>query len=297
MDFLQPRSWHDALAARAARPGALAIAGGTDVMVDLNFDRRRPSALLDLGHVPDLSDWAEWTEGAEGHPGGSWLRLGAGVTYARVVAELGDRLPGLAMASRTVGSPQIRNRGTLGGNLGSASPAGDAHPPLLASEALVEVASVRGARRVPVREFFTGPGQSDLAPDELISAVLVRPARGGQQFSKIGTRNAMVIAVCSFAVALDHEARTVRTGVGSAAPVPLAAREAERFCEAALDEQRLWSTRAALPDALARRFAELVAAATRPIDDVRGSAAYRRRALAVIARRALTWAWDDGREG
>ncbi|MGH3327158.1 MAG: FAD binding domain-containing protein [Streptomycetales bacterium] len=286
MEFLQPRSWSDALAARATHPGALPIAGGTDVMVDLNFDRRRPRALLDLCHLPDLAEW---------DADGALLRLGAGVTYTRVVTELGGRLPGLAMASRTVGSPQIRNRGTLGGNLGSASPAGDAHPPLLASDALVEVASVRGARRVPAREFFTGPGRSDLAPDELISAVLVRPARGGQQFSKIGTRNAMVIAVCSFAVTLDHEERTVRTGIGSAAPIPLPAQEAERFAEAALDEERLWSTRAALPDALTRRFAELVVAATRPIDDVRGSAAYRRRALAVIARRALTWAWADDR--
>src|SRR5687768_11724875 len=110
-------------------------------MVELNFDRRRPPALLDLTRVGPLADWSQ---------DGEVLRIGAGVTYRRIIDELGGRLPGLAMASRTVGSPQIRNRGTVGGNLGSASPAGDAHPPLLASDAVVEVASVRGTRQVPV---------------------------------------------------------------------------------------------------------------------------------------------------
>src|SRR5687767_8287159 len=148
MDFLQPTTWSEALAMRAERPDAVAIAGGTDVMVDLNFDRRRPGALLDLGRIPELRQWA--TEDG-------WVRLGAGVPYARIIEHLGAELPGLAMASRTVGSPQIRIRGTVGGNLGSASPAGDAHPPLLAAGAVVEVASTaRGARRIPVAEFYTG---------------------------------------------------------------------------------------------------------------------------------------------
>src|SRR3954454_8507834 len=126
MDFLQPTTWADALALRAERPDALPIAGGTDVMVDLNFDRRRPGALLDLGRLAELR---EWSIDGGGIGGGSTVRLGAGVPYARVIEQLGDRLPGLAMASRTVGSPQIRMRGTVGGNLGSASPAGGAPPP------------------------------------------------------------------------------------------------------------------------------------------------------------------------
>src|SRR5207247_809496 len=141
-------------------------------------------------------------------------------TYTRLIDELGDRLPGLAMASRTVGSPQIRNRGTVGGNLGTASPAGDAHPPLLAADAQVELASATGTRRVPVREFFTGPKQTTMRKDELIAAFLVEPAAGPQQFSKVGTRNAMVIAVCSFALALDPARRRVGTGIGSAGPTP-----------------------------------------------------------------------------
>jgi CO/xanthine dehydrogenase FAD-binding subunit len=280
MEFLRPASWTDALAAKAAHPDALPIAGGTDVMVELNFDRRRPPALLDLTRVADLAEWGS---------DGPVLRIGAGVTYRRLIEELGGRLPGLAMASRTVGSPQIRNRGTVGGNLGSASPAGDAHPPLLAAGAAVEVASVRGTRRVPVAGFFTGPKRSALAPDELIAAVLVPPAAGPQQFAKVGTRNAMVIAVCAFALSLDVPRRRVGTGIGSAAPTPIRAPEAEEFLASIVD----WD--AALPDGVAQRFGDLVAAAAAPIDDVRGTAAYRRRALAVLARRTLTWAWREVR--
>src|SRR6478736_7914247 len=151
MEFLQPETWPEALQMKAAHPQAVPIQGGTDVMVELNFDRYRPEYLLDLTRVSELAQWA---------PDNGRIRLGAGVPYTRVIGELGDRLPGLAMASRTVGSPQIRNRGTVGGNLGSASPAGDAHPPLLAADALVELASTRGKRRVPAREFFVGPKKS-----------------------------------------------------------------------------------------------------------------------------------------
>jgi CO/xanthine dehydrogenase FAD-binding subunit len=285
MDFLQPTSWADALAVRAQRPDAVAIAGGTDVMVDLNFDRRRPGALLDLGRVPELREWA--TEDG-------WVRLGAGVPYARIVADLADRLPGLAMAARTVGSPQIRVRGTVGGNLGSASPAGDAHPPLLAAGAVVEAASAaRGVRRIPAAEFYTGVKRNALAADELIAAVLVPTATGPQQFCKVGTRNAMVIAVSAFACALHPDRRAVGTGIGSAAPTPRRAPEAEEFLAGELDAAGFWDSRGELPDTLARAFGERVAAAASPIDDVRGSAAYRRHSLAVMARRAATWAWND----
>jgi CO/xanthine dehydrogenase FAD-binding subunit len=288
MDFLQPTSWADALAARAERPDALPIAGGTDVMVDLNFDRRRPGALLDLGRVPELREWAVED---------GWVRLGAGVPYARVIDDLGVQLPGLAMASRTVGSPQIRIRGTVGGNLGSASPAGDAHPPLLAAGAVVEVASTaHGARRIPAAEFYTGVKRNALAPDELIAAVLVPAAAGPQQFCKVGTRNAMVIAVSAFACALHPDRNAVGTGIGSAAPTPRTAPEAEDFLAGELDAAGLWDSRGELPETLARAFGERVAAAASPIDDVRGSAAYRRHSLSVMARRAATWAWNDLRK-
>jgi len=286
MEFLQPATWPEALAMKAAHPEALPIAGGTDVMVEINFDRQRPASVIDLTRIADLDEWGM---------DGAFLRIGAGVTYARIIDELGDRLPGLAMASRTVGSPQIRNRGTVGGNLGSASPAGDAHPPLLASDALVELASATGTRRLPAREFYIGPKRNAMRKDELIAAFLVEPAKGAQQFCKVGTRNAMVIAVCSFAVALDAERRQVGTGIGSAAPTPVTAGEAETFMEGVLDEGGLWERPTALPANALARFGELVAAAARPIDDVRGTAAYRRHALAVLARRSLTWAWDEHR--
>jgi CO/xanthine dehydrogenase FAD-binding subunit len=288
MDFLQPRSLEEALELKAARPEAMPIAGGTDVMVELNFDRARPPAVMDLGQVPEL-------EGFQLQDGR--LRLGARLTYTQAVDLLGELLPGLAIASRTVGSPQIRNRGTIGGNLGSASPAGDALPPLLAGGAEVEVASARGGRRLPIAEFLTGPKRSALAPDELIRAVHVPRAGGPQQFAKVGTRNAMVIAVCSFALCLEPRARRVGTGIGSAGPTPLTAAEAERFLEGELEAGGLWESRAALGDGILARFGELAAAAARPIDDVRGSAAYRVHALAVLARRTLAWAWDDYRRG
>jgi CO/xanthine dehydrogenase FAD-binding subunit len=278
MEFLQPSTWSEALEMKSTHPDAMPIWGGTDVMVEINLDHHRPASILDLTRIHELTEWGE---------DGDRLRVGAGVTYTRIIDELGDRLPGLAMASRTVGSPQIRNRGTVGGNLGTASPAGDAHPPLLACDAIVELASKSGVRGVPAREFFVGPKKNAMRPDELIAAFLVESARGPQQFSKVGTRNAMVIAVCSFALALDVPRRRVGTGIGSAGPTPLRAEEAEDFLEGELD----WERRGALSDATAERFGDLVAAAARPIDDIRGTAAYRRRALNVMARRTLKWAW------
>ncbi|MQS36823.1 FAD binding domain-containing protein [Streptomyces katsurahamanus] len=283
MDFLRPASWEDALAAKAAHPDAVPIAGGTDVMVEINFDHRRPEYLMDLGRIGELSDW---------EVGADTVRLGASVPYARIMEHLRAELPGLALAAHTVASPQIRNRGGVGGNLGTASPAGDAHPALLAAGAEIEAVSVRGSRRIPVDAFYTGVKRNALAPDELIRAVHIARADGPQQFSKVGTRNAMVIAVCAFALALHPHSRTVRTGIGSAAPTPLRAGPAEDFLNAALDEEGLWESRRALTPSIARQFAQLAAASCNPIDDVRGTAEYRRHAVAVMARRTLTWTWE-----
>jgi CO/xanthine dehydrogenase FAD-binding subunit len=289
MEFFRPATWSDALAIKAGQPAALPLAGGTDVMVDINFDRARPAALLDLTGIGELADWAA-SDGV--------IRLGAGVPYARVISELGGRLPGLAVASRTVGSPQIRNRGTIGGNLGSASPAGDAHPPLLTCDTVVLAESLRGTRRIPIREFYTGVKQSALAADELIAAIEVPETGGPQQFAKVGVRNAMVIAVVSFALALHPGRGRVGTGLGSAAPTPRPAGAAEDFLSAELADQGLWESRGPLPETAVTRFADLVAQAAAPIDDVRGSASYRRHALAVLARRTLAWAWRSfQREG
>ena len=254
MDVLSPLSLEEALRLKAERSDAVPIAGGTDVMVSINFDRLRPGALLNLNEVPELRGWSREN---------GRLRLGAGLTYAEAMEEpLAGLLPALAEASRTVGSPQIRNRGTIGGNLGTSSPAGDALPPLLVAGAQVALASVRGTRVVALTDFLVGPKQNVLADDELVVGVLVETG-GRQTFMKVGPRNAMVIAVVSLAVRVDGD---LRASFGSAGPVPTL-------------------VRAPLGDA--ESFPDLVAEAASPIDDVRGTAAYRRHALRVLTKRAL----------
>jgi CO/xanthine dehydrogenase FAD-binding subunit len=253
-----PRTLDEALRLKAEQPGALPIEGGTDVMVELNFDRARPEALLNLNRVDELKGWSREN---------GTLRLGASLTYTEAMQPpLAGLQPALVEASRTIGSPQIRNRGTIGGNLGTASPAGDALPPLLLEDAEVELASVHGRRRLPLEDFLIGPKRNALEPDELIAAVLVRPSGNPQTYMKVGPRNAMVIAVCSLALAVDRERGELRAAYGSAGPVPalVTAPMAER-----------------------ETFPEQVAAAASPIDDVRGSARYRRHALAVLTARAL----------
>ena len=258
MDVLTPRSLDEALALRAERPGAVPIAGGTDVMVELNFDRARPGLLLNLNEVADLRGWSR--------DNGS-VRLGAGLTYTEAMEPpLAEMLPALAEAARTVGGPQIRNRGTIGGNLGTASPAGDALPPLLIGDAVVELASIRGERTLRPAEFLTGPKRNALDEDELITGVRVVADAQPQTFMKIGPRNAMVISVVSLALTIDREREEVRAAYGSDGPVP-------GLVRAPLGERG--------------GFAEKVAEAASPIDDVRGSAAYRRHALRVLTGRAL----------
>ncbi|MFD1657819.1 FAD binding domain-containing protein [Streptomyces caeni] len=286
MDFLRPASWEDALAAKAEHPTAVPVAGGTDVMVEINFGHRRPAYLMDLDRIGELHEW---------EVGEDSVRLGASVPYTKIIEGLRTELPGLALAAHTVASPQIRNRGGVGGNLGTASPAGDAHPALLAAGAEVEAASVRGTRRIPIDAFYTGVKRNALAPDELIRAVHITKADGPQQYAKVGTRNAMVIAVCAFGLALHPRSRTVRTGIGSAAPTPLRAAAAEEFLNAALDEGGFWESGRTITPSVAERFADLCSAACNPIDDVRGTAGYRRHAVGVLARRTLTWTWESYR--
>lgn len=279
MDFYRPTTLPDALKLKSKYPAALCINGGTDVMVELNFDRKRPEVLLDLSAIPEISQWSDE---------GEFILLGAGVSYTRIYTQLQRELPGLAMASRTVGSLQIRNKGGVGGNLGSASPAGDAHPALLATGASVNVASISGTRAIDINDFFLAPKKSALQPDEIITSILIPKAKGGQEYSKIGTRNAMVIAVASFGIAIDATNQTVGTGIGSAGPTPLRAREAEKYAAENLD----WNTYSPLAPETLKEFGKLVAEAAKPIDDVRGTAAYRRHSLAVVSGRSLKWSWQ-----
>jgi CO/xanthine dehydrogenase FAD-binding subunit len=255
VDVLTPRTLDEALRLKSEHPGAWPIQGGTDVMVALNFDRGRPEVMLNLNEVRDLRGFSR----ANGS-----LRLGSGLTYAEVEhGPLRGLLPALAEASRTVGSPQIRNRGTIGGNLGTSSPAGDALPPLLIDHAEVECSSIGGVRSVPLAEFVTGVKRNVLEPDELITAICLTPSAAPQTFMKVGPRNAMVIAVVSLAVSAGDE---LRASFGSASPRPVLV---------------------TAPREDAASFAEQVAAAASPIDDVRGTERYRRHALRVLTERAL----------
>lgn len=267
MTAFHPRTLDEALEIRDAHPEAIPIAGGTDLWVEVNARRLRVPALLDLSGVEELGAW-ERRNGT--------VFVGAGMTFTRVVSELGA-FPPLVEAARSIGSPQIRNRATIGGNLVTASPAGDSIPVLAAYGAEV-VASAAGGRtrRVPLEEFLVGPKRTSLAPDELVVGVEWKLSNGPASFAKVGRRNAMVIAVASACLVVDDEGR-VRLALGSVAPTVIRATEAERFAFGAD-----WSD----PDALAG-FGRLAAAAATPIDDLRGSAEYRRHVVDVLARRAL----------
>jgi CO/xanthine dehydrogenase FAD-binding subunit len=284
--FARPATWIEALEQKAAHPDRTPLLGGTDLLVELNFRRRRPSGLIDLSAIDEITSW---------HRDGDWIELGAGVTYRRIERELAGDVDSLAIAARTVGSPQIRNRGTVAGNLGTASPAGDAHPPLLALGATVVAESLAGRRLIPIDEFFVGPKRNSLRADELIRSVRFPAAAGAQQFSKVGTRNAMVIATTSFALVVHEVERRFGTGIGSAGPTPLRATDAERFAAEQLADR--WDDPEAVDRDTTARFGELVAAAARPIDDVRGTASYRLHSLSVIAARCLSWCWAERFEG
>jgi CO/xanthine dehydrogenase FAD-binding subunit len=287
MDVYRPRTLAEALDIKARRPEAVPIAGGTDVMVAVNFNRLRPEAFVDLSRVPDLQGWRE---------DAGTVFVGAGMTYARLIRDLEWCVP-LVQAARTVGSPQIRNRGTLGGNVGTASPAGDTLPVLAAYDAEVVLGRAGSEVRVlPWFQFLQGPKKTALGPDELILGVRWRRLRGVGSFSKVGTRNAMVIAVASLCLVVDEDGRTVRVALGSVGPTVLRAPQAEQFAAEQMARAGVWDDpQAPLPDPVVEEFGERVAAAARPIDDVRGTAAFRRHACAVLARRALGWALADRR--
>jgi len=218
MEVLLPRTLEEALEMAASNPEVVPIAGGTDVMVELNMDLRRPETLMDVSRLPELAEWRR----DNGH-----LFLGAGVTYTRIMRELLEHRA-LVQASRSVGSPQIRNRGTVGGNLGTGSPAGDALPVLAAWDAEIVLARPGGSTRsVPWQEFLTGVKQTAREPGELILGARWNVPRGPGSFSKIGTRNAMVIAVANLCLQVDGAGRSIRVALGSVAPTVVRAQDAE----------------------------------------------------------------------
>jgi CO/xanthine dehydrogenase FAD-binding subunit len=271
-----PATVDDAVEYLSATSSATVLAGGTDLMVEVNDGHRRPSEVVVVNRIPELRSWRH-------DPRSATVTIGSAVTYREMVdGPLATLVPALSQAARTVGSPQIRNAGTLGGNLGTSSPAGDGLPVLSALGAEVEVASVDGRRRLPVGEFMIGVKRTALAPGELIVSVTLPVVDGWQGYAKVGVRNAMVIAVASACVVLDRSRRQVGVALGSVGPTILRCGDAEAHLAAALD----WSTLRA-PDADLVRFAQLVSAASRPITDHRSSAEYRRHAVGVLARRLV----------
>lgn len=263
MPVLVPATIAEACAALADLPDATLLAGGTDLMVGVNAGRVRPAHVIAIGRLAELGRW---------ELDGDHVVLGAGLTYTDVMApELAELVPVLALAARSVGSPQIRNAGTLGGNLGTASPAGDGVTALVALGGSVRLRSATGERDVDLASFVTGPRATLRAPDELITSVRVPVLTGPQEFLKIGARNAMVIAVASLAFVVDGD--DVRVALGSVGPGPIRAHDAEAYVAGGGDDPL--------------EFGRLVAAASRPIDDHRSTAAYRRHSVEILARRAF----------
>ena len=276
MNVTVPDSVDAAVAARAASPGATVLAGGTDLMVEVNDGRRRVDGIVAISRVRELHDVR--VDGGD-------LVVGAAATYSQLLGEpVATAAPALAYAARTVGSPQIRNAGTIGGNLATASPAGDTLPVLLALGATIDIAGADGRRAIPIHEFFTGPKRSVLQPGELVVAVRVPIRRGPQDYLKVGVRNAMVIAVASVAIAVDLDTRTMAVGLGSVGPTPIAAPAATAW---AASRAQWRADGLSLPPDDVEQFGARVANAARPIDDHRSTAEYRRHAVGVLASRAL----------
>lgn len=269
MTVMTPRNLADAAAMAAAHPEAHLLTGGTDFMVEVNFNHRKPTDVISLSRVEELRQWTV------DRSAGS-VFIGAAVVYADMEkGELAGLVPALAEAARTVGSPQIRSAGTLGGNLGTCSPAGDGLPVLAALDAAVHLSSAVGDRAVPFADFMTGPKRNDRRPGEIITGVTVPVADGFQGYAKVGVRNAMVISIASACLAV--RSGRVSIALGSVGPTVIRAAAAEEWL----------STAGPLDDQLAREFGTRVAAEARPIDDHRSTAAYRRHAVAVISTRLL----------
>lgn len=259
----------------SSRTDATILAGGTDLLVEINFGRQRPSHIVAIDRVEELKDLSR-----SGH-----VRMGALVTYTRMLENDVDS-PALVEAARTIGSPQIRNAATIGGNLGTCSPAGDTLPVLAALEATVVLRSKQGERRVAFADFMTGPKKSVRRSDELIVAAEWDDAGASQTYMFAATRNAMAISISGLALVVDRERRRAGVALGSCGPTIIRATEAERFAEG-LFEEAGWELPHRPGEAAAREFGRLAAGAARPIDDVRGTAAYRRHVLAVMGERAL----------
>jgi CO/xanthine dehydrogenase FAD-binding subunit len=270
-------SLSEALDLLAQRPHATVLAGGTDVMVETNFGHRQPTDVLAVSQIAELRTWHHDEIAGT-------VRIGAGVPWAAMEhGPLAQLVPALAQAARTVGSPQIRAAGTLGGNVGTSSPAGDGLPVLWALDATVEVASAQGVRTIPATEFTVGVKRHVLQPGELITAIELPVVKGWQGYAKVGPRNAMVISVVSACLVLDRQAGLVRLALGAVGPTVIRCRATETWLASQVDLRQATT----LPAAVIEEMAQRVREEARPIDDHRSTAEYRRHAVGVLGRRLL----------
>lgn len=273
MNVETPRTLDAALQILRRDPTATLLAGGTDLMVEVNLHGRRPGSVVSLTRIPELAHWSVEDDR---------VIVGSGVPYATMeTGPLAAALPALAEAARTVGSPQIRAAGTLGGNLGTCSPAGDGLPVLAALDASVDLIGPDGERSVPFADFMVGVKRNSARPGEIIRSVTIpRPsANDWQGYAKVGTRNAMVIATAS--MCLVRTPSRVAVAMGAVGPTVIRAHDAEGWIAERLDANRVPSAE------VIDEFAGRVADAARPIDDHRSTADYRRHAVRVLARRLL----------
>ena len=263
-------------------PDARLIQGGTDMMVEVNLNRARVNDVISLRRVAELRRWHLDPEAA-------LLRIGAGVPFAEMErAPLSLYVPALAQAARTVGSPQIRAAGSLGGNLGTCSPAGDGLPVLTALDAVVHLRSATTERDVSIHDFMVGVKKILKQPDEVIVAATVPVLQGFSGYAKVGSRNAMVISAASACLVHDAVGGTIRLAFGAVAPTVMRAKRAEAWLGAQSDLRGSLT----VSPALAREFGQRAAQECSPIDDHRSTALYRRHAVAVLAERLLLRAND-----
>ena len=266
----------DALAALRATPEARLLQGGTDTMVEINFNHYKPEHIVALRKVQELRSYSvQDDKGA--------IFIGSGVPYQTLENDpFLKLLPALAQASRTVGSPQIRAAGSLGGNLGTCSPAGDGLPVLSALDATVHLQSLDSSREVLIHDFMVGVKKNARMPDEIITGVTVPILQGFQGYSKVGVRNAMVISVASACLAIDASQSQVRLALGAVGPTIIRCRESEQWLSDQVD-----IAAANFSGDVAKEFGRRAALEARPIDDHRSTAEYRRHAISVLAERLL----------
>ncbi|MBJ7397220.1 MAG: FAD binding domain-containing protein [Ilumatobacteraceae bacterium] len=278
MTVLIPQSLHDALAAATANPDAQIIQGGTDLMVEVNFNHRKPTDVIALRRVDEIRNYVVTADKKN-------VVIGSGLPYREMEhGELAQLLPALAQAARTVGSPQIRAAGSIGGNLGTCSPAGDALPVLSALDAVINLQTATTSREISVHDFMVGVKRNARQPGELIVSATLPIINGWQGYAKVGVRNAMVISIASCCLVIDREKGSIGVALGSVGPTIIRCRETEQWLAMQIDLKNI----SIVAPNLLKEFGDRVAKESKPIDDHRSTAAYRRHAVATLSRRLLT---------